>query len=451
MMTIDFRAPRMVLGVGALLFAAACSDTPPTLSPGTQTDVVASVKAAAVPLNGAAGQYDPLLAMLNGRRFVLLGEATHGTHEFYAERAAISRRLIAEQQFAAVIVEGEWEDAWRVNRYVRGVGTDASAPAALSGFDQFPLWMWRNQEVAGFVDWLRAHNAARAPEQRAGFYGMDVYGLMESLREVPEILEAVDPAAAAQARTRYACFAPYSSPEGYGSAMAGASGETCEDEAEAQFGELHARWSAAPADERLFNAMQNARVVMGAELYFRQAYRGGGGWAARDRHMAETVADLSTHLQARGMSGKVLVWAHNSHVGDGRAASMGAEMSVTLGRLMRERVGAQAGLVGFTTHGGSVIAAEDWGLPGEERSVRPALAGSWELAFHETGIPRFLLLGESPAAAQLGERQLLERAIGVSYHPQTERQSHYFASGMAERFDAVIHIDQTTALAPLAR
>jgi erythromycin esterase-like protein len=451
MMMIDFRAPRVLLGACALLFAAACSDTPAVVSTSGPADLVGTVKAAAVPLSGAANQYDPLLAALDGRRFVLLGEATHGTHEFYAERAAISQRLIGEQQFAAVIVEGEWEDAWRVNHYVRGRGSDASGAVALSGFNQFPLWMWRNQEVAGFVEWLRAYNAGRPAEQRVGFYGMDVYGLMESLQEVPRLLDPIDPVAAERARDRYACFARYSSPDSYGNAMS-VGNDTCEADAKAQFNELHARWATAPADERLFNAMQNARVVMGAEAYLRRSYRGGGGWATRDRHMAATVADLSTHLQARGMSGKVIAWAHNSHVGDGRAAAMGAEMSVTLGRLMRESVGAQAALVGFTTFSGSVIAAEDWGMAGEERTVRPGLGGSWESVFHQVGLPRFLLLlGESPVAAELGEQQLLERAIGVSYHPETERQSHYFSSGLADRFDAVIHIDQTSALVPLAR
>jgi erythromycin esterase-like protein len=446
---------RAAAALCTLLLAAACGETSTGPAP-EQLEVVESVAQAAIPLTGAAGDYDPLLAMLAGRRFALLGEATHGTHEFYAERAEISQRLIAEQGFAAVIVEGEWWDASRADSYVHGLNADASAAASLTAFNQFPLWMWRNQEVAGFLDWLRVHNAARAPEQRVGFYGMDVYGLMESLREVPRILDPFDADAAEQARARYACFAPYPRAEAYGRAVSGGdvpSGGSaeCAAPAEAQFAELQARWNAAPGDERLFNAMQHARVVVGAEKYFRTIYRGGSGWNQRDRHMTATVTDLSRHLQARGLSGKVIVWAHNSHVGDARAAES-AGMDETLGGLMRQEHGAQVGLVGFTTYEGTVMAAESWGMPGEVRDVRPALSGSWESAFHQTGIPAFLLLLQEPrTAGEIGETELLERAIGVSYHPQTERQSHYFSARMTGRFDAVIHIDRTSAVNPLAQ
>lgn len=439
-----------VLATGTLLLAGACGGGDSTGPSGDESAVVASVRTSAIPLTGAPSDYDPLITMLGTRRFALLGEATHGTHEFYAERAEISQRLIAEQGYAAVIVEGEWWDAWRANQYVRGLNADASASASLTAFNQFPLWMWRNQEVAGFLDWLRTHNAARAAEQRVGFYGMDVYGLIESAREVPRILDPFDTDAAEKARGSYACFAPYATAEAYGRAAASGAAE-CAALAEAQFNDLYARWNAAPGDERLFTAMQHARVVMGAERYFRTIYRGGNGWNERDRHMTATVTDLSRHLQARGLSGKVIVWAHNSHVGDARAAA-GGGMEETLGSLMRQQHGAQVGLVGFTTYEGTVIAAESWGQAGQVRTVRPALAGSWELAFHQTGIPAFLLMMQTPALTEsLTGIQLLERAIGVSYHPETERQSHYFGSRFASRFDAVIHIDRTTALAPLAQ
>ncbi|HEY0020993.1 MAG TPA: erythromycin esterase family protein [Longimicrobium sp.] len=452
-MKTPFRT-RLAAVLCALLFAGACEGDGTGATGGLNGEearLAESVRQAAIPLTGAADEYDPLLAMLNGRRFALLGEATHGTHEFYRERAEISQRLIAEQQFAAVIVEGEWEDAWSANQYVRGTGGETSAAAALGAFNQFPLWMWRNPEVAGFLDWLRTHNAARPAAQRVGFYGMDVYGLMESLREVPRLLEAVDPAAAEQARTRYACFGEYRSAEAYGRAVAAGASAGCADEARTQLAELHARWSASPGDEQLFNAMQNARVVAGGEQYFRISYRGGNAWNQRDQHMAETVTDLSRHLEARGMSGRVIAWAHNSHVGDARAAFLGGGMEQTLGRLMRERHGEQVGLVGFTTFDGSVRAAAAWGAPGQERDVRPALAGSWESVFHGTGIPSFLLLlNQAPLAAEIGDRRLLQRAIGVSYHPETERQSHYFTAEIGSQFDAVIHIDQTTALGTLA-
>ncbi|HEX2080579.1 MAG TPA: erythromycin esterase family protein [Longimicrobium sp.] len=443
------RTARM-LCAGTLLFAAACDGEPTGLS-GSQGELLASVRAAALPLTGAASDYDPLMQVLDGRRFALLGESTHGTREFYQERARISQRLIAEQEFAAVIVEGEWADAQRADRYVRGAGPDASAAAALGSFNQFPLWMWRNQEFAGFIQWLRTHNAARPAAQRVGFYGMDVYGLAESLREVARILEEVDFAAAEAAISRYACFGSYLSPDEYGRAVADGA-ESCAEPAADQFAELHARWTAAPGDEALFHAMQNARVVMGAEQYFRTIYRGGRGWDLRDRHMTETVAALSQHLQARGLSGRVVVWAHNSHVGDARAMFLGSGIQETLGRLMRERFGAQVGLVGFTTYSGSVIAARGWGQAGEVREVMPALEGSWEEVFHAAGASRFLLLTQTAALpAMPRDPPPLQRAIGVSYHPETERTSHYFRADLANQFDAVIHIDQTTALTPLAQ
>ena len=430
---------------------AACNDGPSGPRVGGQDEIVQEVREAATPLTGAATEYDPLLALVGGRRYVLLGEATHGTHEFYRERAEISQRLIAERQFSAVIVEGEWMDAWRANQYVRGQGSDASAEAALSGFNQFPLWMWRNAEVAGFVQWLRTHNASRPAAQRVGFYGMDVYGFYEGIAEIQRILGQVDPAAATRASQRYACFEQYGSPEQYGGSAGTTPAQNCSDEAQAEFDELRARWEASPGDERLFHLAQSARVVMNGERFYRAAFGGGGGgWNIREAHMAETVKTLSTHLQARGMTGKIAVWAHNTHVGDSRATSFGPGMR-TLGEMMRIEHAAEVGLVGFTTYTGTVIAASGWGMPGQVRQVTTALDGSWENLFHQVGTPSFLLIIQGRPVAQALDENLLQRAIGVSYQTQSERQSHYFQARLAEEFDAVIHIDQTTALQPLVQ
>jgi erythromycin esterase-like protein len=432
------------------LVLAGCDNGPSGPSAG-HDQILQDVRAAAIPLTGAATDYDPLLNLVGNRRFVLLGEATHGTHEFYQERAEISQRLIAERQFDAVIVEGEWMDAWRVNQYVRGQGSDPSAQAALSGFNQFPLWMWRNAEVAGFVEWLRTRNAGRPAGQHVGFYGMDVYGFYQSIQEIQRILDQVDPAAAARARQRYACFQPYTSPEQYGSGVAGTPAENCADEARAAFDELQARFAASPADEQRFQLVQNARVVMNGEEFYRITYRGGDAWNVRDEHMAETVNALSTHLRARGTSGRIAVWAHNTHVGDARATEMGQGGMRTVGEMLRMEHGNDVGLVGFTTYTGAVIASTAWGQPGQVRQVTPALPESWEYLFHQVGTPNFLLIVQGQPVAESLDASLLQRAIGVSYITQSERQSHYFQARLGEEFDAVIHIDQTTALTPLAQ
>ena len=430
----------------ALIALAACGET---TSSGEPDAAVETVRQAALPLHGTTTDHGPLLAAIGDARFVLLGEATHGTHEFYAERARISRRLIDERGFAAIVVEGEWPASRRVNQYVRGQGSDVTPEAALSGFTEFPQWMWRNTVVRDLVRDVRAVNAGRPAAARVGFYGMDVYSLYPSMDDVVAYLSRVDPAAAERARARYACFAPHSrSAERYGSAAAGNQTLSCATFAVQQLAEMQERAAAAPADPELFDAVQSARVVRSAEEFYRLNHFGGhAAWNARDRHMAETLAALSTHLEARGQSDKIAVWAHNSHVGDARATEMGAQGQLTVGQLMRERNGAF--LLGFTTYEGRVTAATSWGGPGLETALRPALPESFANLFHQTGIPRFLLiLRDSPAAPALREERL-ERAVGVIYAPRTERQSHYFNARLADQFDAVIHVDRTTAVEEL--
>ncbi|MBZ4418820.1 erythromycin esterase family protein [Myxococcus sp. RHSTA-1-4] len=411
------------------------------------------VRAAVLPMSGRPSDLDPLIESIGEARFVLLGEATHGTHEFYQARAALTRRLISEKGFAAVAVEADWPDALRVNTFVHGEGTDTSAADALGEFQRFPRWMWRNREVEELVTWLRAHNASVAPERRAGFYGLDLYSLHASMRAVVDYLEKVDPAAARRARERYACFEHFGEePQAYGHATAYGYADPCEDEVTEQLLELRERapLNARDEDARFF-AEQNARLAADAEGYYRAMYAGRHeGWNLRDTHMADTADALRAHLSRGGRKARIVIWAHNSHLGDARATQMGDQGELNLGQLLRQRHGRDTFNVGFTTYSGVVIAAREWDEPGLRRRIRPALHGSYEHLFHEVGVPSFLLrmedLGE--AAGGLRERRL-ERAIGVVYVPRTERWSHYFQADLPAQFDAVLHYDETRPLRPL--
>ena len=403
-----------------------------------------SLRSEAREITGAAGDYDPLLELVGDARFVLLGEASHGTHEFYRERSRITRRLIAEKGFCAVAIEGDWPSAQRVNRYVRGGGEDRCAESALRGFERFPAWMWRNRDVLQFVGWLRRHNDALAPgAPRAGFYGLDLYSLFDSMRAILDYLERVDPAAARRARERYACFDHFAeNSQRYGYAAAFGVSKSCEDEVVAQLVELRGRAAAATGDpDELFYAEQNARLVKNAEQYYRTMFHGHvSSWNLRDQHMAHTLEALALHL-----SGKVVVWAHNSHVGDARATEMGERGELTLGQLVRERYPGNSALVGMTTYRGTVTAASDWNGPVERKRVRDALPGSHEEQLHRAGMARFFV----PSAAL--EDRRLQRAIGVVYLPESERLSHYYHADMSRQFDAVLHFDETRALEPLDR
>jgi erythromycin esterase-like protein len=416
---------------------------------------------AAHPLRGLAEDFDPLLEMIGESPCVLIGEASHGTHEFYDARAEITRRLIDEKGFHAVAVEADWPDAFRVNRFVKGDNFDRNADAALSGFKRFPTWMWRNRVVLSFVDWLCGHNAAVGdPEQRAGFYGLDLYSLHASIEAVLRYLERVDPEAARRARDRYACFEDFGADaQAYGYAAGIGLKESCEDKVVAQLVELqrHAR-DYAPRDGRVaeedfFSAEQNARLVLDAERYYRSIFRGRvSSWNLRDTHMMDTLRALIRHLEKRVAQPRVVVWAHNSHLGDARYTHMGESGELNLGQLVREEFGRNAVLIGFTTYSGAVTAASDWGDSAECKRVRPGLRGSYEDAFHNLKLPTFLLnMRDDPDVhGELRERRL-ERAIGVVYRPATERASHYFDAELANQFDAIIHYDETRCVEPLER
>jgi erythromycin esterase-like protein len=388
-----------------------------------------------------------------------IGEASHGTHEFYQERAEITKRLIQEKGFTAVAVEADWPDAYRVNRYVRGVSDDTTSADALSGFDRFPAWMWRNMVVVNFVDWLREYNNALPQKaKKAGFYGLDLYSMHASMEAVLSYLDKIDPEAAKRARYRYSCFEQFGEDsQSYGYAASFGLTKPCEDAAVKQLRELqgrtgeYAQGDGQVAEDELFYAEQNARLVKNAEKYYRSMFRGRvSSWNLRDRHMAETLDQLVAHLDRQGDRTKVVLWAHNSHLGDARATDMGDAGELNVGQLVRQRYGRDAVLVGLTTYRGTVTAASSWGAPAERKRVRPGLSGSYEALFHDTGMPSFLLtLRDDGKVVTALRKRLLERAIGVIYLPETERLSHYFYARLADQFDAVLHFDETRALEPL--
>ncbi len=407
--------------------------------------VVAAIRPTLHELTGAGRDLDPLLELIGDAHFVLIGEASHGTHEFYSIRAKITKRLIAEKDFNAVAVEADWPDAYRINRYVRGTSSDAEAIDALGDFKRFPTWMWRNADVLDFVGWLREHNDARS--SGVGFYGVDLYSLYSSMAAVIEYLDKVDPEAARRARYRYACFEHAGEdPQSYGYAASFGLTPTCEKEVVSQLVEMRRNY--AGSDEA-FYAEQNARLVLNAERYYRSMFAGRvSSWNLRDQHMAETIDALAEHL---GHHARIVVWEHNSHLGDARATEMGRQGELNVGQLMRERHGDDARLIGFTTYHGTVTAASEWDGPAEHKRVRPGMPGSYEALLHSVGVADFILPLRGNAAARALDEERLERAIGVIYLPATERMSHYFAASLPRQFDAVIHIDETRAVEPLER
>ncbi|HEV2575688.1 MAG TPA: erythromycin esterase family protein [Acidobacteriaceae bacterium] len=399
-------------------------------------------------------QYDPLLAAIGDARVVLIGEASHGTHDFYRERARITRRLIEEKGFNAVAVEGDWPDAYRVNRFVTAqVGNEQQtdqAFEALSGFRRFPAWMWRNMDVLAFLEWLRGHNQRLAAS--VGFFGLDLYSLYGSIQEVLRFLDRNDPEAAARARFRYSCFDQFGEDsQAYGYSAGYELTESCEQGVVEQLLEMRRKSSSIAGSGELanqfFSARENAEVVRDAERYYRTMFGGRvSSWNLRDRHMAETLDRLLAHL---GPHSKVVVWAHNSHLGDARATEMGRIGELNLGQLVRERYPNASFLLGFTTYSGEVTAASTWDEPAQRMIIRRALPNSIESLFHQTGLGDFLLPLRGEAIRNVLSKPLLERAIGVIYRPETERVSHYFEARVPEQFDAVIHIDRTLALIPL--
>jgi erythromycin esterase-like protein len=393
----------------------------------------------------------PLLASIGDARFVALGEATHGTREFYRERARISEHLIREHDFGAVVIEGDWPETERVNRYVRGLGQDRSATEALAGYRRFPRWMWRNAEFAAFIESVRAHNVTLPAARRVGVYGMDVYNLFGAANAAVDYLSRVDLAAAARVRAHYRCFASArGDTQRYGAA---ARRRSCQSAAAAALEEV--RRVPRPADpvsaEERFSAIRSAASVAGAEEYFRTLYFGTSSWNARDRRMVQAAAEIADHVGAlRGGPGKLILWAHNSHVGDARATDARNRGELNLGQLLRERYGKAAFLLGFLTDRGTVLAADAWDEPGRVHKLRPALAESFSGLLRDARVGDSLLIFRG---GQEVDRRLstprLQRAVGVVYQPTTERLSHYFEATLPRQFDAVIYLEQTAAVTPL--
>ncbi|MDQ3952639.1 MAG: erythromycin esterase family protein [Actinomycetota bacterium] len=389
---------------------------------------------------------EPLLERIGDARFVLLGEASHGTHEYYTWRAEITKRLIADKGFSFVAVEGDWPDCYRVNRWLK-TDDGTSGRSVLQSFERWPTWMWANEEVAQLVEWLRAHNLERRREDRVGFYGLDVYSLWDSMRAVIGYLERHDHAAVETARRAWRCFEPYrEDPQEYAWATRIVP-TSCEDEVVSLLGRLNQDAAVVGDDpETRFDAEQNAAVAAGAERYYRAMVRGGAtSWNIRDTHMTETLERL---VERHGPRSKAVVWEHNTHVGDARATDMSASGMVNVGQLVRERRGDEGVvLVGFAGYDGSVIAADAWGAPMERMPVPAATGGSHEDVVRRAGLGNALFVIPAGAVPWL-DATLGHRAIGVVYHPERER-GNYVPTELGRRYDALCHFETTTALRPL--
>lgn len=421
--------------------------------------LLTELEQAAIPLSQERPQYTRLLAEIGDKRIVLLGEATHGTHEFYQTRIEITKQLIKQKGFMAVAIEGDWPDVYHMNRYLLGELDKAEREKALAGFNRFPRWMWRNTTLLPFLSWLREHNDPLPLEKKVGMYGLDLYSLYSSIQAVLNYLEKTDPQAAQQARARYNCLAHYaSSPQEYGYMVAKGLKHHCAKEVSAQLLELQNRILKQVKNnehtkvDKQFYVLQNARLVKNAEAYYRVLFEGrASAWNIRAQHMMETLNNLIHHLETRyHQPAKVIVWAHNSHLGDARATEMSDQGKFNIGQLAKENYPEDVFSLGFSTYEGTVTAASDWGGMPECKRVNPALPESYEDLFHQVPHNDFLLLlTENELSCHKLTPYRLQRAIGVIYIPEAERRSHYFFTRLPQQFDAIIHIDQTTAVEPL--
>lgn len=416
----------------------------------------------AIPLKADNSNYEPLMTSIGECRFVLLGEASHGTAEFYRERCQLSKQLIEEKGFNAIVIEGDWPDSYRVNDFVKGQSSDSNAYAALEGFQRFPTWMWRNDEVCEFLNWLKIFNEkAVVASGMIGFYGMDLYSLFTSMDLVLEYLQKVDPVLAERAKKRFACFDHYNKDSQLYGYLASYSEKLhgCEREVVAQMIEFlkmkeYIQALGSAKKDEFFSAIQNTRLIKNAEAYYRTMFSGKvSSWNLRDQHMVETIAEIDRHLSKElAAPAKIIVWAHNSHLGDARATQQSISGEFNVGQLMRQQYASEVYSLGFTTYEGHVTAASEWGASAERKSVNPGLEGSYEKLFHQLGFERFLyIFKNNQKLREVLPSRLLERAIGVVYLPQSERSSHYFYANMANQFDAVMHIDTTEALKPLEK
>jgi len=394
---------------------------------------------------------DPLLNEIGDAHYVLLGEASHGTSEYYTWRRTISQRLILEKGFSFIAVEGDWPDCYRVNRYVKGYNDSGrSAREVLHAFDRWPTWMWANEEVVELVEWLREYNDGRPEEKKVGFYGLDVYSLWESMYAILDYLHRVDPSALPAAWRAFRCFEPYGEDVQEYARATRFVANSCEDEAVTLLRELRRKAPEYKKDgrEAQFAAEQNALVLKNAEAYYRAMVRGGPeSWNIRDRHMTETLERL---MRFHGASGRGIVWEHNTHIGDARHTDMVEDGTVNVGQLVRERHGAEGVvLVGFGSYEGSVIAGREWEAPMERMPVPPAREDSWEDVLHQAGEEDKLLLLASTTPTPEMLRPRGHRAIGVVYHPEYEHFGNYVPTVLPRRYDAFLYLNRTEALHPL--
>jgi erythromycin esterase-like protein len=391
---------------------------------------------------------DPLLDRIGDARYVLLGEASHGTSEYYTWRTRLSQRLIQEKGFSFIAVEGDWPDSYQLNRYIKGYSKSGeTAYKVLRNFERWPTWMWANWEVVTLAEWLRQYNQAH--DQKVGFYGLDVYSLWESMRAIIDYLEQIDPDAARVARQAYMCFEPYGEDVQTYAWSTTMVPQSCEDEVIDLLLEIQRKAPQFPEDsEESFNAIQNALVTVNAERYYRAMVRGGSdAWNVRDHHMVDTLDQLMQH-HADGA--KAIVWAHNTHIGDARATDMAATSMVNVGQLVRERHMDQGViLAGFGSHHGSVIAGREWGAPMEKMRVPEACENSWEDLLGRASATNKLLILEDVRRMDEFFESRGHRAIGVVYHPGRERYGNYVSTVLPHRYDAFLYIHETQALHPL--
>lgn len=393
---------------------------------------------------------DALMDRIGDAQYVLLGEASHGTSEFYIWRSHISRRLMQEKGFNFIAVEGDWPDCYRVNRYVKGYeNSGKSASEVMRTFNRWPTWMWGNREMLPLVEWMRRYNAEVKPPKPVGFYGLDVYSLWDSLRAVTRYLEMVDPEAAERAKEAYRCFDPYGAEAQQYSLETMFAPESCEDEVVQVLQELRQKAKEYPQDdEAIFDAEQNALVAVNAERYYRTLIMAdSSSWNIRDRHMTETLTNL---MRRHGDGAKAIIWAHNTHIGDARFTDMAAAGMINLGQLLREQhTPDNVVLVGFGSYGGTVVAGANWDAPVQVMRLPSARMDSWEHLLHEAG-PNDKLLISNDMGRQDGLWEVRNhRAVGVVYHPERDRLSNYVPTLLPARYDAFIYLDETHALRPL--
>lgn len=422
-----------------------------------QSSLINTIRNTVNPLSNDPKSYYPLLDRIADAHFVLLGEATHGTSQFYAARAQITSLLIKEKGFNVIAVEADFPEVQPINQFLKDSQFRKSTAESLDGFKRFPIWMWKNKEMLSFIEQLKDINLQKPPEKKIAFYGMDLYSMYSSIEAVISYLDKVDPDAAQMAKKRYACFYRYGSDDdSYGQAMSYVK-ENCQKQVVDQLIELqkkrneYLQENSLQGNEELFYAEQNAKVAKDAEQYYREMFsRRAKTWNLRDLHMADMVDEVSNHVKKISGTSKIVVWAHNSHVGNALATEFSESEELSLGQLVLFRHWGDAYLVGLTTYNGTVAAASQWGAKVEKKTLNPALDGSYEELFHNTDIKSFMLdFNDLPSDLNTFKQNHLERSVGVVYTPESERVSHYFNARMADQFHAVIHIDHTSAVEPL--